>query len=95
MKVNRSFIISNFSYEVFLGTYGMTQILQPIVCGVGVYAGTGYIHSAEVATANIGERDIAPSLVRADDEAAYGDAGYSSIEKLEEICRGSVGAISL
>ena len=51
----------------------------------GVDAGTGYIHSVEVTAANVGERDVAPQLVRADDHVVYGDAGYCGIEKREAI----------
>lgn len=51
----------------------------------GVDAGTGYIHSMEVTAANVNERDIVPVLIREDDEVVYGDAGYTGIEKREEI----------
>jgi IS5 family transposase len=51
----------------------------------GVDAGTGYVHSIEVTAANVNERDIVPALVREDDEVVYGDAGYTGIEKRDEI----------
>ena len=52
---------------------------------IGADAGTGYIHSVEVTAANVSERDIVPSLIREDDEFVYGDAGYSGMEKREDI----------
>jgi len=52
---------------------------------IGVDAGTGYIHSMEVTSANIPEREVVPRLVREDDSFCYGDAGYCGIEKREEI----------
>ena len=52
---------------------------------MGVDAGTGYIHSMEVAAAHENERDFVPLLVREDDEVVYGDAGYCGIEKRDEI----------
>lgn len=52
---------------------------------IGVDAGTGYIHSMEATAANVGERDVVPSLVREDDEFVYGDAGYCGIENRKEI----------
>jgi IS5 family transposase len=51
----------------------------------GVDAGTGYIHSLELTATNVSERDIAPQLVREDDEIVYGDAGYTGLEKRAEI----------
>jgi len=48
-------------------------------------AGTGYIHGVEVTAANANERDVVPMLVRGDDEAVYGDAGYCGIEKRDDI----------
>ena len=52
---------------------------------VGVDAGSGYIHSVTATAAN--EHDIteAHHLIREDDEVVYGDAGYTGIEKREEI----------
>ena len=52
---------------------------------IGADAGTGYIHSVEVASANVNERDFVPNLVREDDYVVYGDAGHCGIEKREEI----------
>jgi len=52
---------------------------------IGTDAGTGYIHSVEVTAANVSERDIVPDLVREDDEVVYGDAGYSGMEKRQEV----------
>jgi IS5 family transposase len=52
---------------------------------IGTDAGSGYIHDVEVTAANVGERDAVPDLVREDDEVVYGDAGYTGMEKREEI----------
>ncbi|MDR1570186.1 MAG: IS5 family transposase [Oscillospiraceae bacterium] len=52
---------------------------------IGVDAGTGYVHSIEVTSANTSERDVVPQLIREDDEVVYGDAGYTGMEKREEI----------
>ena len=51
----------------------------------GVDAGTGYIHSVKVTAANVSERDIAPQLVREDDEVVYGDAAYSNMHLREDV----------
>jgi IS5 family transposase len=52
---------------------------------IGVDAGSGYIHSVTATAAN--EHDItqAHDLIRDDDEVVYGDAGYTGIEKRDEI----------
>jgi len=52
---------------------------------VGVDAGTGYIHSMEVTAANVSEVTVAHQLIRDDDEVCYGDAGFTGIEKRDEI----------
>ena len=52
---------------------------------IGTDAGSGYIHSVEVTAANVGERDVVPDLLREDDEVVYGDAGYTGMEKRDEI----------
>jgi len=52
---------------------------------IGVDAGSGYIHSAEVTAANGDERTVAALLVREDDAVVYADAGYCGIEKRDEI----------
>ena len=51
----------------------------------GVDAGTGYIHTIEVTAANVSERDVAPGLVREDDEVVYGDSAYSNMHLREDI----------
>lgn len=51
----------------------------------GVDAGTGYIHSVEVTAANVADISAASRLIRKDDEVVYGDAGYTGIEKRNEI----------
>jgi IS5 family transposase len=57
----------------------------------GVDAGTGYIHSVAATAANKHDITEAHKLIRDDDEAIYGDAGYTGLEKREEIksARGS------
>ena len=52
---------------------------------VGVDAGSGYIHSADVTAARVGEITNAHKLIRDDDEVFYGDAAYTGLEKREEI----------
>jgi IS5 family transposase len=52
---------------------------------IGADAGSGYIHSVEVTAANVEERAVVPALVRGDDEAVYGDAGYCGMEKRKEV----------
>jgi IS5 family transposase len=52
---------------------------------IGVDAGSGYVHAAQVTPANRNERDLVPDLVREDDHTLYGDAGYTGLEKREEI----------
>lgn len=54
-------------------------------CHIGVDAGTGYVHTMEVTSANV--HDIIPTskLIREDDEVVYGDSGYVGIEKRKEI----------
>lgn len=48
---------------------------------VGVDAGTGYIHTITATAANVHDVDQAASLIREDDTAVYGDAGYLGMEK--------------
>ncbi|MDR2072537.1 MAG: transposase, partial [Spirochaetaceae bacterium] len=50
---------------------------------IGVDAGTGMVHSVEGTSANVHDLDMAPKLIRADDECVYGDAGYIGIEERE------------
>jgi len=52
---------------------------------IGVDAGTGYIHTVEVTSANEHDVTKASDLIRDDDEVVYGDSGYQGIEKREEI----------
>jgi IS5 family transposase len=51
----------------------------------GVDAGTGYIHGVTATAANAHDITEAYKLIREDDEVVYGDAGYTGIEKREEI----------
>jgi IS5 family transposase len=52
---------------------------------IGVDAGTGYAHSVRTTAANVHDLDEAASLVRADDDVVYTDAGYQGVEKRPEI----------
>jgi len=52
---------------------------------IGVDAGTGYVHAVTATAANVHDLDQAASLVRADDEVAYADAGYQGVDKRPEI----------
>jgi IS5 family transposase len=52
---------------------------------IGVDAGSGYIHGAEVTAANVSEREIVLRLVREDDDVVYGDAGYSNMQLREDV----------
>ncbi len=52
---------------------------------IGVDAGTGYVHAVSATAANVHDLDQAASLVRADDEVAYADAGYQGVDKRPEI----------
>ena len=54
-------------------------------CHAGVDAGTGYIHSIEATPANAHDITQAVSLIRPEDEVAYGDAGYLGPDKRPEI----------
>ncbi len=52
---------------------------------IGVDAGSGYVHSLETTAADVHDIKMASRLLREDDEVVYGDAGYTGIEKREEI----------
>jgi IS5 family transposase len=52
---------------------------------LGVDAGSGYIHSFEVTSANVHDIKAANKLIRPDDAVVYGDAGYIGLDKREEI----------
>jgi len=51
----------------------------------GVDAGSGYIHTITGTAANVHDIEETAQLLRDDDEVCYGDAGYTGIEKREEI----------
>lgn len=51
----------------------------------GVDAGTGMVHSVVCTSASASDIGETYRLIREDDEAVYGDAGYVGIEKREEI----------
>jgi IS5 family transposase len=52
---------------------------------IGSDAGTGYVHSVRATAANVHDLDLAATLVRADDEVVYCDAGYQGAQKRPEI----------
>lgn len=52
---------------------------------IGVDAGSGFVHSMTVTSANKHDVTEASKLIRDDDEVVYGDSGYLGIEKREEI----------
>lgn len=52
---------------------------------IGVDAGSGMVHTIEASSANIHDVDVAPKLIRMDDEVVYGDSGYLGISKREEV----------
>ncbi len=54
-------------------------------CHIGVDAGSGLVHTITVTSANVHDINEAHKLLREDDEFAYGDNGYSGIEKRDEI----------
>lgn len=49
--------------------------------GIGVDAGTGYVHHITGYSANRAEIKASPDLLREDDEVVYGDAAYLDMEK--------------
>ena len=51
----------------------------------GVDAGSGYIHTITATSANVHDITEGHKLIREDDNVAYGDSGYTGIEKREEI----------
>ena len=54
-------------------------------CHIGVDAFTGMVHTCEATAANVADIDVAPKLLRKDDEVAYGDSAYTGLEKRKEI----------
>jgi IS5 family transposase len=52
---------------------------------IGADAGTGYVHSVSVTSANVHDLDETANLVRDDDEVVYTDAGYQGVEKRPEV----------
>lgn len=46
---------------------------------IGVDAGTGYVHSLKVTSANVHDVVMAKHLLRLDDHTVYGDAGYLGV----------------
>lgn len=54
-------------------------------CHVGVDAGSGLVHSITATPANTADISETHKLLREDDTFAYGDNGYTGIEKRDEI----------
>ena len=54
-------------------------------CHSGEDAGSGYVHSATLAAANVPDVCEAHGLVRDDDEFCYADAGYRGVARREEV----------
>lgn len=52
---------------------------------VGVDAGSGLVHTAELAPANVSDVTVAHALVREDDSFCYADSGYTGVAKREEV----------
>lgn len=52
---------------------------------IGVDAGSGYVHTLEVTSANVHDVTVASQLVREDDHTVYGDSGYLGIADREEV----------
>lgn len=51
----------------------------------GVDAGTGYVHSITITSANVHDTLEATKLIRPDDTVVYGDSGYRGIQKKPEV----------
>ena len=51
-------------------------------CHIGVDAGGGLVHTMTVTAANTHDITQAAALIREDDEAVYGDAGYHRIKPI-------------
>lgn len=52
---------------------------------IGVDAGSGYVHSLEVTSANIHDVTVAGMLLRPDDYTVYGDSGYLGLPERAEV----------
>lgn len=52
-------------------------------CHTGVEAGSGFVHTVEVTSANVHDVTAAAKLLREDDEVVYGDSAY--LKKRDEI----------
>jgi len=52
---------------------------------IGCDAGSGYVLDVETTAANVADITQAHVLIRPDDEVVYADAGYTGLEKREEI----------
>jgi len=45
-------------------------------CHIGVDAGSGFVHTVDVTSANVHDITVAPILIRDDDEVVYGETQY-------------------
>jgi transposase, IS5 family len=52
---------------------------------VGVDAESGLVHTVEATAANVSDINEASKLIRDDDKTLYADAGYTGLEKREEM----------
>lgn len=52
---------------------------------IGTDAGTGLVHDFSTTAANVSDIEETHELLRPDDEVLYGDAGYTGVEKREEM----------
>lgn len=52
---------------------------------IGVDADSGMVHSLEATSANVHDVDVAPKLIREDDDVVYGYSGYLVFPKRSEI----------
>lgn len=51
----------------------------------GVDAGTGLAHTIEATPANVHDVEVAPKLIREDDDVIYGDSGYIGLQKRDAV----------
>jgi IS5 family transposase len=51
----------------------------------GVDAATGYVHTIEATSANVHDVEMAPKLIRKNDDVVYGDSGYLGIAQRAEV----------
>ena len=54
-------------------------------CHTGVDAGSGFVHTVVVTSANVHDVTVAAELLREDDQVVYGDSAYLGMEKRDEV----------